>query len=355
MPVVTKSEQVYRELKHRITSLGPSMPIPSVREMMREYGISQVTVERALRMLAQEGLIAKAPSGRRHIVCKGGSKSHVCVKTVGLAFPDYPSPIYEILISFLSRKVQDAGMAYRLIRYDWQERILRRLPRETVDGLIIMPVSTMLEPEDLIRVKEFGVPIVHLYHVMRGISQDYVSPDEEMGGAIIANHLIHLGHRRLTILIAEPRSVIMDERVAGFMKQARLSGIEDVQVLDCQTQSGESSIEKAYATVRRKVRAGLDFTGLFVVSDHGALGAMKALHDEGIRIPQDVSVVGFDGLSESAYYHPALTTKKADFEELADAAVTVIHRRLQGETQDAIQIMLTPSLRVLESTGPVRK
>jgi len=354
MPVITKTEKIYEKLKQRIETSPPGMRMPSVRETMAQFKVSQVTVERALAMLAREGLIARESSGRRKVAHREGKGGVSSTRCIGLAFPDYPSRIYEILIRLLVQKIQGSSGTPRLLRYDWRERILTRLPREHFDGLILMPAAVTLTPEDVLKVQEFGVPTVLFYHVLRGVAVDSVTSDEEGGGAMMANHLIQLGHRRLAVLVAEPASAITDERVTGFVKQARLHGIDKVNVLDCETRLGESSAEKAYAKIRDTVeRGGLDFTGLFAVSDFGALGAMKALRDLSIGIPEQVSVVGFDGLDESAFFHPALTTKKANFEDLAQAAMAILDRRLAGDDGGAIQTMITPSLVVRESTGRV--
>jgi DNA-binding LacI/PurR family transcriptional regulator len=131
-------------------------------------------------------------------------------------------------------------------------------------------------------------------------------------------------------------------------------GIEDVALLNSHTQPGENSALKAHEFMKNRMKTdGLDFTGLFVLTDMTALGAMSALHGFSISIPGQVSVIGFGDEPESSLYHPSLTTIGCNYQEVAREAVDIIEKRLSGDTEEVIQKFIPMTLVERESTGHV--
>ena len=109
-------------------------------------------------------------------------------------------------------------------------------------------------------------------------------------------------------------------------------------------------LRSGYTTGRSLAREA-DVTAVFVANDQMALGLLRALREEGRRVPDDVSVVGFDDLPEAQYFLPALTTVRQDFAELGRRAMDVLKRVLDGEEQPSVDLVPT-TLVVRESTGP---
>jgi len=352
---MTKAERVYRELRQRVETMDRGMRFPSVRQVIRELGVSQVTVDRALDRLSEEGLIVRRP--KRGIFIAGDDEPgrEVSTRRIGVAIPDYPSPVYESYARHMMRQVDAAGHMVRLLRYSWRDRVPRGLTLERLDGLVLVPTGTQFHPEDIYRISRMGVPVVLMERLVPGVVMDCVGPDNEGGGALAASHLIELGHRRLAVLVCEPRGVTLEARVAGFRRQVEASGLASPRVIDGHVEPGESAALRACLVLKGEIeREGVTFTGLFVVSDGSAIGALKALHDGGIGIPDQVSVVGFGDIPEAAVYHPSLTTIREDTAAMAHAAVEIIERRLDGDQTPAIQRVLAPDLVVRESTGAVR-
>ena len=111
-----------------------------------------------------------------------------------------------------------------------------------------------------------------------------------------------------------------------------------------------SSGYAAGRTLAGRIRAGEDITAVFLANDQMALGVLAALHEEGLEIPEDVSVVGFDDLPEAPYFTPPLTTVRQDFAELGRRGVQLVLARLKGE--DLHPEAVPPALLVRASTGP---
>jgi DNA-binding LacI/PurR family transcriptional regulator len=313
-----------------------------------------VTVERALSLLSKEGLIVRSSRKGTYVAERRHSSSVRATYRIALAMPDYPSPVYEAFLPALQAEVAQIGELSKIIRFDWRNRILRSVPRNQIDGLVLFPATGRYEPSDLQRMKDFDVPVVVMSRMFADIAVDCVATDDDFGGSLAAEHLLSLGHRKLAVLISEPHVPDVEAKVEGFCKRAHLAGLDDVELIDCGTQSGEPSSWKAYETLKSRIEAGgLTFSAVFVVSDSSALGAIKACHILGIDVPGQLSIIGADGIAEGAMYHPALTTVFGDRMLEVQAAVDILASRLAGDRGEAIQRLIRPTLVVRESTAAI--
>ncbi|NLX05523.1 MAG: substrate-binding domain-containing protein [Phycisphaerae bacterium] len=353
--MMPKSEQVYEDLREKVRGMRPGSRLPSIRSVMREFGVSQFTVDRAMERLAEEGAVVRQASRGVFVTEAAGEGASLRPHVIAIAVPDdFSSPVYTSYVRSLEEEVAKAGEAARVIRYDCRDRILQGFPEVEIDALIILPTSERLLPEDFAALSRFSVPTVIFGRVLRDVAIDCVEPDDELGGAMAAEHLMGLGHRRLAVLVSEPRTVVVELRVQGFCRQARMGGLEEVEVIECGTQMGQRSAIRAYETLRGRLKDGvLGFTGLFVVSDMSALGAIKALEEGGLNVPRDVSVIGFDGIPEGAVFRPPLTTVAVEIEAVARLAVEVVAGRFEGSQAAAIHRSVPPKVVVRESTQGV--
>jgi len=350
----TKIERVYSELKDRISGLPSGTRFPSIREVMREFSVSQITVDKAMRLLSREGLIVKKPKQGIFTASASSKGSYAKKHTLAVAVPSYPSSVFEQYLEELTSQVKRIGEVVEVIRYDWRSRIVQTLPKKDIDALILVPTSGRLTPADFYGLSQYKVPVVMISRMIRDVAIDCVEPDNVMGGELAAEHLISLGHQKLAILLAEPAGVSSDSRIDGFTRRTAREGIEDVFLIDCETRPGENSAIKAYESLKAKINEkGLMFTGLFVLSDSTALGALRALHDLKISIPGQVSVVGFGDDPEAKLFHPSLTTVRGEYREVAREAVEIIERRLSGDCEEVIQKMIPMTLIQRESTGKI--
>jgi DNA-binding LacI/PurR family transcriptional regulator len=354
MSVSTKFEDVYVALKQRINTLGPGMRIPSVREAKEEFNVAPGTICRAMDMLYKEGLIVKRVGKGAYVADTNQELQPIRrQKKIAIALPDYSSPVFDRLVNLTRKKISQVGELTRVIRYDWHDRILRSLPQDNLDGLILVLTSSCFEPGELLRVKEFKIPVVIVESMFKNFAMDCVTGDEEMVGAMAADHLLQLGHRKLAVLISEPKTVVVETRIEGFTKRAHLAGIDDVTLIDCRMQSGESCMQKGHDVLTEHLETnGLNFTGLYVVSDISALGAIKACQTLKIDIPSQLSLIGSDGNPEGAFYHPSLTTVEIDRAQIIQTALDILGRRMDGDSEIAIQKMIRPRLLMRESTCP---
>lgn len=350
----SKFKTLYSDLKGRIGTMPAGHRLPTVREVMEEFRVSQVTVERALSLLSKEGLIVRSSRKGTYVSESRSSTKARATYRIALAMPDYPSPVFDAFLPALKTQLEQIGELSKIIRFDWRNRVVRSVPKNQIDGLVLFPATGKYEPSDLQRIKDFGIPVVVMSRMFADIAVDCVATDDDFGGSLAAEHLLSLGHRKLAVLISEPRVPDVDAKIEGFCKRAHLAGLDDIELIDCHTQPGDSASWKAYETLKSRIEAGgLTFTGVFVVSDSSALGAIKACHILGIDVPGQLSIIGADGIAEGAMYHPALTTVFGDRMLEVQAAADILALRLAGNRGQAIQRLIRPTLVVRDSTAAI--
>jgi len=185
-------------------------------------------------------------------------------------------------------------------------------------------------------------------HVLVGVYPGafWVAPDDEEGAYAATRHLLELGHREIAHLTGHPHHQAGRERLRGYRKALEAYGIpfRPELVLDA-----EFSTLTAYRVLRRAWEGGLRFTALFAASDEMALGAMAALEDLGRRVPQDVSLVGFDDLPEVG---ATLTTVRQEIRQVAQAAAGLLKEAIRGATPRGVRI---PVRLVLRGTTSLRE
>jgi DNA-binding LacI/PurR family transcriptional regulator len=221
----------------------------------------------------------------------------------------------------------------------WREGIdqLRNL---NIDGAV-----TIALPNALVREVEksfIGTTIV-IVDAEPGAKFDAVNLDNELGGALATQHLIDLGHTEI-MHITGP--------VGGYEGTMRRKGYESAMIaskLKPDVIEGDWSLSTGYEIGKRILSRKKYPSAIFAANDHLAFGVMKALREAKIRVPEDVSIVGFDNIPEAHYFSPALTTVSQRFDQLGNLAINRMLSQLK-ESGDRETLMITPELISREST-----
>lgn len=212
-----------------------------------------------------------------------------------------------------------------------------------VEGIVV--VTTHNRPALIAREMLPAMPIV-------GIDADYSSSDlavevDNVDAASRATqHLIDLGHTNILHITGPEASFIGKQRIVGYTSTMRRSGLKP------RLAKGDWSIAAGYREGSAYDIEGQHITAVFCANDSLALGLLKALRERGFRVPEDVSVVGFDDIPEAAYFDPPLTTMRQEFGEIGRTAMTLLLRQLAGES-DLESAFVKLDFLVRESTAPV--
>jgi DNA-binding LacI/PurR family transcriptional regulator len=193
------------------------------------------------------------------------------------------------------------------------------MARLHVDGVIVIVESSALEKLSLDLPAGLPVVLTDGDASHRFLSID---SDAETGVRVAVEHLIALGHTHISH-VAGP----LDSYQAGVRTRSWANTLRDHKLRAPRPLRGDWSAESGYAAGRRLARAG-KATAVVAANDQMALGVIRAYADEGLRVPQDVSVIGFDDMLESRHFVPRLTTIRQDFPEIGRQAVRALHDRM---------------------------
>jgi LacI family transcriptional regulator len=224
---------------------------------------------------------------------------------------------------------------------DWRQR----LTAQDVDGLITM---NWMHPAVVVRLQEIGVPLVALDS--SGAYPDLLSVDaDERGGvALGVAHLLGLGHRRIALLNLPLDYPYPRETLAGYRDAFAQMGVSVDSSLLCHCPFSIAGGRLAMDTLLSGRQRP---TAVFCVGDEIAMGATQAIHDRGLRVPDDVSVVGLSDIPLAAQVHPALTTVRVDGKELGRRATRLLLSVLAGGDPSPRRVVLPTQLIVRDSTA----
>lgn len=209
-----------------------------------------------------------------------------------------------------------------------------------VEGIVgVAPHSQTLEALAALRI---DVPVVTLHSA--GLGAAGLSVDQAAGARLAVAALADAGHTRIAHLAGPADWLEAESRAEGFAAELSARGLTPGPVI-----AGDWSAGSGYAAVDAVRSSGA--TAVFAANDQMALGLLSALHEAGIAVPGDVSVVGFDDTPDAAYYWPALTTVRQDFEELARRAVAVV---IGGDSAASTLAPVAPVLVARASVAPPR-
>ncbi len=355
---------VYRQIRERITSgAWPSgHRLPPDAELARVFGVSRITVGRALQLLAWEGLLDRRP-GRGSFVASHASAASPAAAhepgppadsplLVGLVTPGLVEAQYlESIEAAVRARGGNVVVCLSQGRRETEAEILRELVNRGVRGIILCPVNGEFYSDEILRLHLSRYPMVLLDKRLRGISLPFVTTDNAQAAHDLTAHLIALGHSRIglfTTAVAETST--LEERRDGYLQalaEERIVG-DKAWLIELSEELHPDWEEVGQAVARAR---DLDLTAIVCNSHVLALVTYKSLTRIGVRVPEDVSLACFDSFGfTSLLWRP---THIAQSERAMGAeAVAMLFRLMEGET---VEPAIFPGQLVLgESTGPVR-
>jgi LacI family transcriptional regulator len=204
------------------------------------------------------------------------------------------------------------------------------------------------QSESLRSLLEEDVLVVLIDRRVPGIDVDVVLSDNRQGGYLATRHLIDLGHSRIACLAGPSNVTPSSERVTGYLQALREAGLAPDEKLIV---SGNFRAESGFQIIQDLLRLPEPPTAVFASNDLMAIGAMRAAAQNGLRVPEDISIVGFDDIELASYVIPALTTVRQPKSEMGKAAVELLIRQTKTGKGSADYTMLENKLIIRDSTG----
>ena len=326
----------------------------TIYDIAKTAGVAKSTVANAL---TGKGKVSEA-TRQRVLQCarEMGYRPNVLARnlsqhktlTIALILPNIANPFYPEIIEAVEKFVREHEYQTLFCNthgdFALGRQQMERLMSRWVDGYIIMGSS--MDIADITRYFQQRAPIVlcdwQENESPVGIPQ--VSVDFYRAGQLAAEHLLALGHRHIAVIVDEPQQTL---RLAGFRSVLQTSGVPLPPEL---IQRGDSTLESGYTAAKNLLARPEHPTAIFATTDWMALGAMEVILDEGLRVPQDISIIGLDDIVVSAHLRPPLTTIAVPKSQLANEATELLLGQIDGNKDMAVLRLVEPYLVLRQST-----
>lgn len=276
-------------------------------------------------------------------------------KLLGLIIPDIQNPFYSNIV----RGVEDVayGNNYAVILCNTDENpakerfYLNVLRSESVDGVILPPIHQYGKVvEEIINL---GVPLICVDRKFEKKSVDTVVVDNKGGAYSAISHLIEKGHKKIAVMTSESKFSSFQERLEGY-KQALTDNnikVDEKLIKEGDPRSSEDAREITFRLLQEEEVP----TALFVTNNLMGLGALKAIQELGLQIPDDISLIMFDDMPWASITSPPLTTVKQPGYEMGRRAGELFFQRVEDSEREIVEVKMDPKLIVRNSTAAPRK
>lgn len=301
--------------------------------------ISETTREQILETARQMGYTkaSRRPAADRQL----------CVFIEHLEVPHVIYYLYEVMLAFKSLAVRNGYQVIIHSDSDYDTLTYNEiLEQNQCAGCLILGLNT--QSKQYQQLKDLRYPAILVDNFVDHPNISCITSDNLKGISLLVTHLADLGHTKIGFVNGEAGSVISDERFAGYVNGLTINRLTFDPAL---VRSGDFTEKSGGECALDLVKSGA--TALICASDVMAIGAIRTLKAEGYRIPEDISVTGFDDISLSSYISPSLTTIRIKIKAVGYQAFHCLQDLLNGEK--SVHIIEPAHLMVRQSTGSVRK
>lgn len=337
---------------------GKSDAAPSLATLAAHLGLSPAAISRVLNQspaarsipaVTQERIFAAARqfNYRPNVLARSLRRGHSM--TVGVLVPEISEGYTTLVLAGLEQGLLEAGYAFFLCSHHHRSDVIERsqimLSQRAVDGIVA--IDTRLEHPGLLPMVTVSCPIE-----MPGTTN--IILNHERAAELALEHLVQLGHREIAFFKGQSFSSDTCARWEAISRMASRLGVRVDPTLQVELHGDAPTHEPGYLATQRLLAAGARFTALFAFNDVSAIGAVRALREAGLRVPHDVSVVGFDDVQSAAFQNPTLTTVRQPLHLMGLLAAEAIVAHASSSTAPEVKrFVVEPELIVRESTAPI--
>ncbi len=354
-----KSSPLFLQIKNdlRAQILSGQYPcgsrLPSASQLCRHYQVSLITVRRAIMDLMAEGMLTGVQGKGVFVAATGESRLDVGQlprrsNLVGVVIPDLASsPFWAALVQGIETHLAAHG-SHMLVGISHnnalrEKEVLTDFAAHGVAGIILTPVGmhrTEGGDRELRALLEKGLPLVFLDVALEGFAADYVASNNEEGGYLATRHLLRLGHRRVAFIYANDTNSGRD-RLSGYRHALAESEVPFSEEL-VRGHYGEriDYIEAGYQRTLELLRLPEPPTAVLAISDAIAQGVYRAAQTLKLRIPEDLSVMGYDNLPQAVFLSPPLSSVHQPRFEMGRKAAEVLLERLADPARPPRRVLL---------------
>jgi DNA-binding LacI/PurR family transcriptional regulator len=272
-------------------------------------------------------------------------------QTIGVLVPEVSEGYATLVLSGIEHQLSQAGYFYFLVSHHHHEEMIKRGQRLFMDRAVegIIAVDTMLR-----QISHVPTVTVSGHHEPKGVTNIVLNHRHAADLAI--EHLREMGHRRVAFIKGQRFSSDTEARWHAIRNAAAKNGLKIASQLVGQLEGDIPSHEPGYLVTQKLLMTKEPFTALFAFNDISAIGAIRALREAGLRVPKDVSVVGFDDVQSAAFQNPGLTTVRQPLRAMGILAAQTVLAQIGIDASTPVKhvqrLTVDPELIVRESTCP---
>jgi len=334
----------------------------TIKQIAKNLGIGYATVSRALnnhgyvKKETKEKILKRAaelnyrPNNIARSLVLGKTKN------IGFIASELTNPFFSPVIKAIEETITPKGYLLIIGDTEWSPKIetdyVGTFLENRVEGMIITPLQTT--NKHIIELKKSKTPFVLLDKCIGGIKTDFVNFDNVKGAYNAVNYLISLGHKRIAyISYGKLKGLPSYYRYTGYRKALTDAGIKIDRNLVYETERVESEIEYGYMATKELIK--YKPTVIFAFDDMVAIGCFKSLKELGIKVPEDMSLLGVDDIEMAQYLEVPLTTLKSPCYELGKRATEILFNRIEGNGKRGYyEEYISPELVIRNSCAPRR-
>lgn len=331
----------------------------TLHDVAREAGVSIKTVSNVVN--ERRHVAASTRSRVLEAVTRLGYRPNLTARTlrngrsnvIGLAVPELTLAYFAQLADDVMREAEERGLVVMIEQTRGGDRereieLLQSPRRQLTDGLLFSPLGMSQDDAALVNIDS---PIVLLGERIFDAGADHVTMQNTEAAEAATRHLIERGRRRIAVLGVHPWETLGSAalRYEGYRRALEAAGLpfEQELVIDIEYWHRRNGAGALHDFLDR----GVAFDGLFAMNDELALGALRAMQERGVRVPDDVAVIGFDNIEEAQYSSPSLTSVEPGRAEIARIAVDVLIERIDGTAAAPRELRSQYSIVERESSG----
>jgi DNA-binding LacI/PurR family transcriptional regulator len=269
--------------------------------------------------------------------------------TVGVLVPEVSEGYATLVLDGLEQSLLQAGYFFFLISHHHRVELIDQsqamLAERAVDGIIAIDTALQRHPQ---------LPTVTVSCPDKHEWVTNIVLNHRRAAEFAIDHLTGLGHRHIAVIKGQRFSSDTTPRWQAIQHAAARAQLKLDAKLIAQLEGNSPSHEPGYIAAQRLLASKAHFTALLAFNDVSAIGAIRAFREAGLRVPQDISVVGFDDIQSAAFQNPGLTTVRQPLQTMGMLAAEAILRQIAAPTErpSSIQVVVDPQLIVRESTCP---
>ena len=271
--------------------------------------------------------------------------------SIAVLAPDLSEGYFTLVMNGVQQALFEAHYFYFTASHYWDPDLIREYPRRmierAVDGFLLLNThADFLSP----------LPVVAISAHTRTAGVSNLILDHTRAAELALSHLKELGHTRIAIMKGPEIIPDSEYRWTAILDVAQRLGIDAGPELQMLLPANNGSPETGYLQVKELLARSRDFTAIFCFNDIAAIGAMRALKDAGRRVPEDVSIIGFDDILGASYHTPSITSVRQPLETMGREGARILLERIANPAQEfEPEIVLQPELIVRESTARARR